>query len=88
MFSDSVLEKLWDSYLIETPVPCDGERGELIRRFGECEDRLRPNLSREQILALEDYDRASDAIHSLDEKHAFLTGVRFAVRFILEAAAE
>ena len=37
MFSDSVLEKLWDSYLIETPVPCDGERGERGGRGGEHE---------------------------------------------------
>ena len=79
------LEDLWFSYLIDAPVRRDGERKKILEEADRLEDKLRAQLSERQLGALNDYEDSMGEICSMDEKEAFVKGVRFAVRFLIEA---
>lgn len=82
------LEKLWYSYLIEeVSKKCDKETN-LIRKLSADESALRSKLNEEEIELLEKYDASVNEMCSLSEKHAFIKGVRFTVRFFIEALCE
>ncbi len=79
------LEDLRFSYLIDSPVKRDRERKKMLEEIDKLEDKLRAQLSERQIGELNDYEDSMGEICSLDEKEAFIKGVRFAVRFMIEA---
>ena len=79
------LEDLWQYYLIEVPLQRNDKEKEIIKRYGEAEDKLRAKLSDEQKELLEEYDNSVSETNSISERYAFIKGVRFATRLIFEA---
>ncbi len=79
------LEELWQYYLIEVPLQRNEKEKELIREYGEAEEKLRAKLNDEQIELLEEYDNSVSETNSISERYAFIKGVRFAIRLIFEA---
>lgn len=79
-----VLHNLWHSYLIEEELPRE-EREELIKNVSNTDNALRETLNNEQKALLEEYDRAVCLLGCATERHAFMKGVRFTIRFLLEA---
>ena len=79
------LEDLWQYYLIEVPLQRNNKEKEIIKRYGEAEDKLRAKLSDEQKELLEKYDNSVSETNSISERYAFIKGVRFATRLIFEA---
>lgn len=79
------LEDLWQYYLIEVPLQRNDKEKEIIKRYGEAEDKLRAKLSDEQKELLEKYDNSVSETNSISERYAFIKGVRFATRLIFEA---
>ncbi len=79
------LEELWQYYLIEVPLQRNEKEKEIIRRYGEAEDKLRAKLSDEQKELFDEYDNSISETNSISERYAFIKGVRFATRLIFEA---
>ena len=79
------LEELWQYYLIEVPLQRNEKEKEIIREYGEVEEKLRAKLNDEQIELLEEYDNSVSETNSISERYAFIKGVRFAIRLIFEA---
>lgn len=79
------LEELWQYYLIEVPLQRNEKEKEIIREYGEAEEKLRAKLNDEQKELLEEYDNSVSETNSISERYAFIKGVRFAIRLIFEA---
>lgn len=82
-----VLHNLWHSYLIEEELPRE-EREELAKSVSNTDNALRDTLNKEQKALLEEYDRAVCLLGCATEKHAFIKGVRFTIKFLIEALCE
>ena len=82
-----VLHNLWHSYLIEEELPRE-EREELAKNVSNTDNALRDTLNKEQKALLEEYDRAVCLLGCATEKHAFIKGVRFTIKFLIEALCE
>ncbi len=79
------LEDLWNYYLIEVPIKNTKKEDILVKNYTKSEDIFRSKLSDEQIVFLEEYDRAVSELGRISERHAFIKGVMFATRFIFQA---
>lgn len=82
-----VLHNLWHSYLIEEELPRE-EREELAKNVSNTDNALRDTLNKEQKALLEEYDRAVCLLGCATKKHAFIKGVRFTIKFLIEALCE
>ena len=82
------LENLWYSYIVETGTVRTEQERAIIKNLSEIDEQFRAKLNQEQIALLEEYDKAFTATYSLLEKDAFVKGVRFATRFLVEALYE
>ena len=83
-----VLYDLWHSNLIENGLPRGEREEQLIKNVSECDNALRENLNKEQKSLLEEYDRAVCLLSCATEQHAFVKGVKFTVKFLIEALSE
>lgn len=83
-----VLYDLWHSNLIENELPRGEREEQLIKNVSECDNALRENLNKEQKSLLEEYDRAVCLLSCATEQHAFVKGVKFTVKFLIEALSE
>ncbi len=79
------LEDLWNYYLIEVPIKNTKKEDILVKNYAKSEDKFRSKLSDEQIVFLEEYDDAVSELNRISERHAFIKGVMFATRFIIQA---
>ncbi len=79
------LEDLWNHYLIEAPIQNTKKEDILIRDYSKKENKFRSRLTDEQIVFLDEYDRAVSEISRISERHAFIKGVMFATKFIFQA---
>ncbi len=79
------LEDLWNYYLIEAPIKNTKKEDILIRDYSKKENKIRSRLTDEQIVFLDEYDKAVSEISRISERHAFIKGVMFATRFIFQA---
>lgn len=77
-------EKLWQHYLIESPLQRNESENEIIKKYCEAEKLLRAKLNDEQKELLEKYDNTISETNSISERYAFVKGVRFATRLIFE----
>lgn len=82
------LENLWFNYLIEVPIKRSNEENIIINKMTEKDKLFRSILNEEQIRILNEYDDAVSQVGRISEKNAFIKGVMFATRFILEALCE
>ncbi len=82
------LEDLWNYYLLEVPIKNTKKEDILIRGYAKQEEKFRSRLTEEQIVFLEEYDRAVSEIGRITERHAFIKGVMFATRFVFQAMYE
>lgn len=78
------LEDLWHSYLMEKNEQSKEER-EAISKLVEHEGKLRATLNAEQLEMLETDDFCFSEIAYISERDAFIKGVRFATRYLIEA---
>lgn len=79
------LEDLWYNYLIEVIVERTDKEKEIIKNLTESDNCLRDKLNEEQKELLEEYDDAFMQVSRISEKNAFVKGVQFAARFLVEA---
>lgn len=79
------LENLRFNYLIEVPIKRSNEENIIINKLTEKDRLFRSSLNEEQIKFLNEYDDAVAQVERISEKNAFIKGVMFATRFILEA---
>lgn len=80
-----VLEDLWYYYLIEAPMERNDKEKAIISEWSEKENYFRSKLNEEQLKFLNEYDDAVSQVGRISEKNAFLKGVMFATRFLVEA---
>ena len=78
------LEDLWGTYLMEGNEQSKEER-EALSKLVENEGKLRATLNTEQLEMLETDDRYFSEIAYFSERDAFIKGVRFATRYLIEA---
>lgn len=83
-----VLHNLWHSYLIEDELPRGEAEEQLIKNVSDTDNALRETLNNKQKFLLEEYDRAVCLLGCATERYAFIKGVRFTVKFLLEALDE
>lgn len=79
-----LLEDLWYSYLMENRVERDSEEMKILDTLIENEEKLRADLNDEQKLTFTRYESCVDDINGIAEKRAFVRGLRFGVRFMIE----
>lgn len=79
------LEDLWYNYLIEVMVERTDKEKEIIKNLTESDNCLRDKLNDEQKALLQNYDNAFMQVSRISEKNAFVKGVQFATRFLVEA---
>lgn len=79
------LENLRFNYLIEVPIKRSNEENIIINNLTEKDRLFRSSLNEEQIKFLNEYDDAVAQVVRISEKNAFIKGIMFATRFILEA---
>lgn len=82
------LNDLWNYYLIEVPLKNTEKEELLVKRYSKQEDKFRSKLTDEQIVFLEEYDKAVSELNRISERHAFIKGIMFATRFIVQAMYE
>lgn len=79
------LENLRFNYLIEVPIKRSNEENIIINKLTEKDWLFRSSLNEEQIKFFNEYDDAVTQVGRISEKNAFIKGIMFATRFILEA---
>ena len=82
------LESLWYSYIVENGMVRTEQERAIIKNLSDNDEQFRSKLNQEQISLLEEYDKAFTATYSILEKDAFVKGIRFATRFLVEALYE
>lgn len=82
------LDNLWYSYLMESVLKKSDKENQLIKQFSTDENALVKTLNDEQKLLFDKYDKSLSSLNGLTEKMAFIKGVKFTVRFLLEALCE
>ena len=78
------LENLWYMYQMENRVPYDAQEEQVIDQLVAAEKMLHEQLSEVQKAALKKYEDLLDEIGGICEKRAFIKGIRFATKFMLE----
>lgn len=79
------LENLWYNHIIEERVERTDIEKEIIKNLSESDNQLRGKLNDEQKALLKEYDDAFLQVSRISEKNAFVKGVQFATRFLIEA---
>lgn len=79
------LENLWYNHMIEEISKRTDEEKEIIKNLTEQDNRLRDKLNEEEKALLQSYDNAFLQVSRISEKNAFVEGVQFATRFLIEA---
>ncbi len=82
------LEQLWYSYIVETGTVRNEQERTIIRKLSQKNEQLRSKLNQEQIVLLEEYDKAFTSTCNILEKDAFVKGIKFATRFLFEALCD
>lgn len=85
---NKTLEDLWYSYQTENPNDPVSEKKHLAAALNSAGQRLRADLTDEQKEALENYEECLNEIGGIAEREAFIKGVRFATKFLIEAMYE
>lgn len=80
-----MLENLWDSDPMEDFVERNEEKKRILDQLIINEEKLRANLDEEQAEMLKICEDCLNDISAIDEKEAFMKGIRFATRFMVEA---
>ena len=83
-----LLEDIWNNYQLEKKPQIDNEEKEIINRLVQNERKFTELLNREQTIAYENFDACINELHTLIEKDAFIKGVRFATKFLIESIYE
>lgn len=83
----NVLEELWYGNLClqEQGTGYTAKMKEISEKMDRARDAISENMTADQRQALEQYDDAIHAMYSIFEKDAFITGVRFATGYWMEA---
>lgn len=82
------LENLWYNHMIEEIAERTDKEKEIIKNLTESDNQLRDKLNEEQKALLQDYDDAFLQVSRISEKNAFVKGVQFATRFLIEALCQ
>ena len=83
-----LLEDLWESYQAEETLKPTQEEQNISARMIECEKSLRKELTFLQKNVLEEYVRHLDNLSEIYTRQAFVSGIRFATRYLLETLFE
>lgn len=84
----NLLETLWYSDLTENPIEMSEEKKRLLHSLVEDEKALCASFSKEQKILFEKYESSSGDMRDICEKQAYISGIKFATKFIIEALCE
>lgn len=82
------IEELWYLYQSETTAKFDKELSEFFKNSEACREKLLQNMSDEDKNLFETYQQAMTKIECIVEKDAFVKGVKFASKFLVEAMSQ
>ena len=82
-----ILEDLWNGAIVpsERNYAADSEYSQIRRRMIEQGKKLRSRLSAEENAVFEQFSQEQTNLVRIAEQDAFAEGVRFGVKFILDA---
>ena len=81
----TVLEDLWYSYIMENPIEENEQNKRLLRALVEKQDYLKEHLDPEIFKICEECHSMIFEMSGISEKEAFVKGVQFATRYLVEA---
>lgn len=81
-----LLESLWYNYISQESVRTD-ELNAVSEKISHSREFLMGDLNNTQKEALLEYEDCLNELHAVCEKDAFVRGIRFAVRFLLDAVS-
>ena len=81
----TILKDLWQFYLTDGDEKQSAEEREILSRLMEDDEKLRANLSQEQIALLEKCESHWDDLQELTAREAFFKGIRLGAGFMREA---
>ncbi|MBQ2726269.1 MAG: hypothetical protein IJF78_11235 [Clostridia bacterium] len=84
---NKLLESLWYDYISQEPGRLSDELRAVRCELRVKEDALFGELNNTQKSALLEYEDCLNELHAVCEKDAFVRGIRFAVRFLLDAVS-
>ena len=79
------IEDLWDLYQSETPAKFDKDLSEYFKHSELCREKLLENMSDKDKELFETYQQTMMKMECIVEKDAFVKGVKFATKFLVEA---
>ena len=79
------LENLWYKYLIENSFAPDNEINIIAKELTETEKKLKNALMPDNVDIFYRYEKCLSELNSISEKNAFIEGIRFASKFMIEA---
>ena len=84
----SILKHLWYSWQANGGAPWSAEKRRRSDKLTKYEDALRGSLTETQRAALEACEENLGEMECFTDREVFLAGIRFTVRFLLEAVAD
>ena len=84
MKTRKTLEDLWESYQRDIRVERCGEEKRIGNELVRSEEELLQLLGHEGKLIYDKFDNALGELHGIEELNAFIRGLRFATRYLIE----
>lgn len=84
MKHNNILNELWEYIDTFNPYASEEEKA-ILSLVAEKSEKFAKSITIEQMAIFEDYLDSLSELHSVERKEAFIKGVQFAVRFLLEA---
>ena len=84
---DKIIDTLWEYIETFNPYASEEEK-KIFSVVAEKSEIFTKTMTDEQIPIFEDYHDSLYELHSIEQKEAFVKGVKFATQFLLEATNE
>ena len=84
----NIIERIWDNYQVEISETLTAETKKIHHDAVEKQKNLYNALNEKQIALLEEYLEIQNRFQSIADKNCFIDGVKFGIRFILEATTD
>ena len=80
-----LIKEIYDNYYLEKSADNSEERREALHKVVEKQKELLAVIGKKERLLLEEYESARTNLEWSTHKEAFIDGVEFGVRFIIDA---
>lgn len=83
-----LISKIWENIQINTFFETNEEKRRISGDVYKCFERLKSTLNKNEILMLDEFEELVYAYCKISEEDAFVSGIRFATRYLLEAQSD